>query len=405
MNENQEKQQLLCQVCSKLKNIEYYNKLTFYLNDQIIKQKIIKEACKDCCDLTQNVKILNSKNLTYELINIPALTEKRKTNELNILNLNEKDISTREQVIDALNKNNLYNVVTKDNTTARRIIKQYENRNLLNPIFLTRIGIGVGSQKQVYYRNNEIENLVYLLKRGDFINSSCIQIYGNEQKMSDLIKKKWVYPPKDGSTYWIYVDLENKIKPCVSCLNVLSFEKFRQDASSQKLKGSVSYSCIDCGQRFNNERYRNWNEEKKKDYLQKIKQWKIDNKDKVIKMRNKVENKIKRNIRVRLKVIIEKIKQNKINDIIINESTGCTTEELKQHFESLFKPGMSWNNYGGGDYTKQHWHIDHIIPVSKCIDWDAPIDEIKRQLRQININHYTNLQPLWWQENIKKGNR
>ena len=68
---------------------------------------------------------------------------------------------------------------------------------------------------------------------------------------------------------------------------------------------------------------------------------------------------------------------------------GCTAEELKAYLESLFTEGMSWENYG-----KYGWHIDHIRPVSsfKFEEWEQ-------------INHYSNLQPLWAEDNLKKGNK
>jgi hypothetical protein len=78
------------------------------------------------------------------------------------------------------------------------------------------------------------------------------------------------------------------------------------------------------------------------------------------------------------------------------ELLGCTYEELKNHLESLFLIGMNWNNYGG---TKKHnnesWHIDHIIP---CASFD--LSDIDQQRKCF---HYTNLQPLWGLDNLKKG--
>lgn len=67
---------------------------------------------------------------------------------------------------------------------------------------------------------------------------------------------------------------------------------------------------------------------------------------------------------------------------------GCTAEELKAYLESLFTEGMTWDNYG-----KYGWHIDHIRPVSSFApeEWEQ-------------INHYTNLQPLWAEDNLKKHN-
>jgi len=66
---------------------------------------------------------------------------------------------------------------------------------------------------------------------------------------------------------------------------------------------------------------------------------------------------------------------------------GCSWEEAKLHFEKLFQPGMSWLNQG-------EWHIDHIRPVS---DWKD--DELHL------MNHISNLQPLWSEDNLAKGDK
>ena len=67
---------------------------------------------------------------------------------------------------------------------------------------------------------------------------------------------------------------------------------------------------------------------------------------------------------------------------------GCTFEEFKQHLEKQFTDGMSWNNIG-------QWHMDHIYPVSLAKDEDE----------LIKLNHYTNFQPLWAEDNLKKSNK
>ena len=64
---------------------------------------------------------------------------------------------------------------------------------------------------------------------------------------------------------------------------------------------------------------------------------------------------------------------------------GCEFEEFKHHIESKFESWMSWDNYGKYNGEENFgWDIDHIIPISNCINED---DVIK-------LNHYTNLQPL-----------
>ncbi len=75
------------------------------------------------------------------------------------------------------------------------------------------------------------------------------------------------------------------------------------------------------------------------------------------------------------------------------EVLGCTPTELMAHLESKFQPGMSWGNYGKG---QDKWHVDHIIPIS-WFDLTDP-EQFKKAC------HYTNLQPLWQTENVRKNN-
>ena len=77
---------------------------------------------------------------------------------------------------------------------------------------------------------------------------------------------------------------------------------------------------------------------------------------------------------------------------------GCEYDFLRKHLEKQFKPGMTWDNWG--KYKKgseKKWHVDHIIPTDA---WDLTKIEDQKM-----CFHYTNLQPMWWDENIKKGNK
>lgn len=67
---------------------------------------------------------------------------------------------------------------------------------------------------------------------------------------------------------------------------------------------------------------------------------------------------------------------------------GCSIDFLKQHLELKFKPGMFWQNYG-------KWHIDHKRP---CASFDLSKPE-----EQCKCFNYTNLQPLWAEENLSKN--
>lgn len=70
------------------------------------------------------------------------------------------------------------------------------------------------------------------------------------------------------------------------------------------------------------------------------------------------------------------------------EMVGCTPQQLKEHLEKQFKPGMSWDN-------RNQWHIDHIIPLSSA----------KTEEELYKLCHFSNLQPLWVEENLKKSNK
>lgn len=71
---------------------------------------------------------------------------------------------------------------------------------------------------------------------------------------------------------------------------------------------------------------------------------------------------------------------------------GCSIEELKLYLESKFQPEMTWDNH-----TRYGWHIDHIVPLSS---FNLSLrDEVKKAC------HFTNLQPLWWRDNLVKSNR
>lgn len=68
---------------------------------------------------------------------------------------------------------------------------------------------------------------------------------------------------------------------------------------------------------------------------------------------------------------------------------GCTISELKLYLEKQFKEGMTWKNH-----TQFGWHIDHIKQLKE-------FDLTNREQFLIAV-HFTNLQPLWWRDNLDK---
>lgn len=66
---------------------------------------------------------------------------------------------------------------------------------------------------------------------------------------------------------------------------------------------------------------------------------------------------------------------------------GCSVDQLKFYLEGKFRDGMTWKNHG-------KWHIDHIIPLS--------FFDLTQRAQLLQAVHYTNLQPLWAEENLAK---
>jgi hypothetical protein len=77
---------------------------------------------------------------------------------------------------------------------------------------------------------------------------------------------------------------------------------------------------------------------------------------------------------------------------IIKDMLIFTADEFKSHIESKFNSGMNWDNYG-----QKGWHIDHIKPISKFDLND--LDQCKE------CWSLSNLQPLWWKDNLSKSNK
>lgn len=140
----------------------------------------------------------------------------------------------------------------------------------------------------------------------------------------------------------------------------------------------------------------------KKRYIEEAKKWREENPDfkktkKYKDQRNKTRRKryskdvlykLGEKIRSSSLRVTNAVKKNKSLKSI--EYLGCTLEEFKDHIESQWQEGMTWENH-----DLHGWHIDHIVPV----DWF-----IKNSDDPWKANHYTNLQPLWAIDNIKKNN-
>lgn len=149
-------------------------------------------------------------------------------------------------------------------------------------------------------------------------------------------------------------------------------------------KGSVKRErkpCISCTKEW----LKNYVESNKDTIRKRTNNWYNE------KRKNDPIFKFKMNFRRRLREVL-KIKSNTTCEII-----GCSYSEFIQYIESKFENWMSWENHGKYNGTfNSGWDIDHIIPLSSA----------KTENEVINLNHYTNLQPLCSHKNrtIKRDN-
>lgn len=103
---------------------------------------------------------------------------------------------------------------------------------------------------------------------------------------------------------------------------------------------------------------------------------------------NNPNRKISKRLRTRMLKALKRVKGKKSKSF--KDLLGCSIKHFMEYMEKLFKEGMSWDNHGG-------WHIDHIIP---CASFDLTDPN-----QQIKCFHYTNLQPLWAEDNLRKKDK
>lgn len=163
--------------------------------------------------------------------------------------------------------------------------------------------------------------------------------------------------------------LVNGLKECLYCYKIKKLCEFSKDASRKD--GHQTY-CKLCHKkiRINNKTQLNKNRN-----IYRYKRYK-----------NNIQYKLKENLRSRIWIAL----QGNIKSLSTMFLIGCEIDYLMYYIQEQFKPDMSWDNYGD-------WHIDHIKP---CASFDLSKPEEQRA-----CFHYTNLQPLWAEDNLRKRDK
>jgi hypothetical protein len=197
------------------------------------------------------------------------------------------------------------------------------------------------------------------------------------------------------------------MKKCITCLIEKPFDDFYKN---KKTKDGKQHYCKKCDkekhQKCNKKEY--WDQYYQTNSLD-LKEYQVkrrienplyqkeyfqNNKNKIYKRQ---KNRIQNNSLIKFELSIRRFVYDSFKRVHngkykkskrTQEILGCTLKEFAQHLQSQFVEGMTLENHG-------EWEIDHKIPLSTA----------KTEGEIIELNHYTNLQPLWKSDNRKKSNK
>jgi hypothetical protein len=133
-------------------------------------------------------------------------------------------------------------------------------------------------------------------------------------------------------------------------------------------------------------------DEYRKNYYENNKQKILKNNRDYLNERYKTDKKFKLKTLLRNRIANAIMRSYGEKDAVTTQLLGCDWGVVKQHLEEQFKEGMCWENHG-----RRGWHIDHIRP---CASFDLTDPE-----QQKECFNYKNLQPLWEEDNLKKGSK
>lgn len=175
---------------------------------------------------------------------------------------------------------------------------------------------------------------------------------------------------------------------------IAKYAKDYQDKNKEKIAKNIKQDRKDNPEKYA-KYYKTWYDNNKQKASAKSKKWYEEHKEHVIKQtieynkkrrEENIEIRIRDSLRARIRLSLHGKSKNTIKLL------GCSIEELKQHLQSQFTSGMSWDNYG-----LHGWHIDHIKPCSKF--------DLLKPSEQRKCFGFSNLQPLWAIDNIRKSNK
>ena len=186
-------------------------------------------------------------------------------------------------------------------------------------------------------------------------------------------------------------------KNCTKCGQIKTRDEFPPD----KIKRTGLHShCRQCENQAKRELYqmdhvREQKSKRAKKYNQSVHGRQQRSKSQKERYKTDPKFKMKDILRRRLTAALQQAKHGKaVKCARTLDMLGCTMDFFMQYIEQQFEPGMTWQNHGSGE---RKWQIDHIKP---CALFDLTNAE-----QQKTCFNFSNMQPLWAEDNMKKGCR
>lgn len=191
---------------------------------------------------------------------------------------------------------------------------------------------------------------------------------------------------------------------CVECSKLSRAKHYANNSESIILKNSLKYH-QSVKAKIDKSNYNKEYRQKNKDYYTNYNKnyYKDPNKAELVReirkrssknVRSTVNGKLRHSVSNSISKYLKTFARGKCKEGSFINFVDWTMDELVSHLESQFKDGMSWDNYGF-----RGWHIDHIKPHS-MFPYSSMDDPLFKECWSL-----TNLQPLWWLDNVKKSNK
>lgn len=193
-----------------------------------------------------------------------------------------------------------------------------------------------------------------------------------------------------------YNDNKERLKAQQRKRRKINVEYYRSRERAYRANNVDKYkSYKDNRKEIRKKEFKEWYAINRDNNITRCKKYARENRKKITQQRAKrratdIQYRLSERIRGRLKSALRRKNKVKVGSAI--RDLGCTLAQLVVYLESKFTSGMTWDNYGF-----YGWHVDHIKPLAS---FDlSNIEQFREAV------HYTNLQPLWAKDNIRKGTK